>query len=193
MATETGSDQIDGNDSKMWVVWVFLLGGLAGFLVSFIFADKIKELTGKKEVVSTPTVEPPVAPVHVEESSKPVVVEEIKHESENEVVMTHEMRNRLLTFDFLKLLQDADIRRYRYEGETRGIVLNKIRTGSVYEKIGFKNGDIIESINGIALADVDKRKKEMADKLPGAESLIFKIRRNEKTQTLKVKVADPRE
>lgn len=193
MSVESGSSQFeDSSSSKMWVVWVFLLGGLTGFLVAFIFSDKIKELTGKKEVVSTSTVEAPVAPVHVEESPKPVV-EDIKHESENEVVMTHEMRNRLLTFDFLKLLQDADIRRYRYEGETRGIVLNKIRTGSVYEKIGFKNGDIIESINGMALADVDRRKKEMTEKLPGAESLTFKIRRNEKTQTLRVKVADPRE
>ena len=37
------------------------------------------------------------------------------------------------------------------EGELKGFRLTRIREGSVYEKAGFQNNDVVEEINGIPL------------------------------------------
>lgn len=194
MATEDTKSITESDGKKLWIFWVFGLGFFAGFLVSLVVADKLKSPVDSKQSVveEQPQIAPPTAP------AVPVVEEEPVRQPEShmndgvqEVVMTKAMRDRLLTFDFMKILQDAEIKRYRFEGETRGVVLNKIRTGSIYEKIGFKDGDIIEQINGIALADIDRRRSEMTGKLPGADQIEFNVRRNDKIQKIRVKIADP--
>ncbi|MCX6125428.1 MAG: PDZ domain-containing protein [Proteobacteria bacterium] len=182
----------ESDGKKLWIFWVFGLGFFAGFLVSLVVADKIKGIGKDHRVSEHETAEAPISKPPVMPEEEPVRAPE-SHVSESvqEVVMTKAMRNRLLMFDFLKLLQDAEIRKYRHEGETRGIIVNKIRTGSIYEKMGFKDGDIIEQVNGLALADMEHRKAEMAEKLPGADQIEFKIRRDDKTKRIRVKIADP--
>ena len=78
--------------------------------------------------------------------------------------------------------------RYRHEGETKGVILAKIRTGSIYDKAGFKDGDIIEQINGIAVADIAKKPSKMKRDLPAADRLVFVVRRNEKIIKLQIRV-----
>lgn len=196
MASEDAKSITETDGKKLWVFWVFGLGFFAGFLVSLVMGDRLKPTAEHKaEVASSEQAAPESHPTsqagHDEEPSRmPEAHEGIKSDVK-EVVMTKAMRDRLLTFDFISLLQDAEIRRYRFEGEMKGIVLNKIRTGSIYEKIGFKNGDIIEQINGIALADLNRRAEEMRETLPGADRIEFRVRRDDKVRTIRVKVAGP--
>ena len=192
MATNETKSVTESDGKKLWIFWVFGLGFFAGFLVSLVIADRIKGIGKDQKISEHETAEAPVPNPTAMPEEEPVRAPE-SHVSEgvHEVVMTKAMRDRLLTFDFLKLLQDAEIRKYRHEGETRGIIVNKIRTGSIYEKMGFKDGDIIEQVNGIALADMEHRKVEMAEKLPGADQIEFKIRRDDKTKRIRVKIADP--
>jgi type II secretory pathway component PulC len=108
---------------------------------------------------------------------------------QHEMVITKAMRDRMLTIDFLDLLQDAELHRYRFEGETKGVKLSKIRTGSIYQKAGFRDGDIIEQINGIAVADLEKKPAKARQELPAANKVTFKVRRDDKVITIRVRVA----
>ena len=185
MSTEETKSITESDGKKLWIFWVFGLGFFAGFLVSLVIADRLKNSNDSKK--SEIAHEEPKVEEHAkveEEAPLPVAA----HEATDEVVMTKAMRDRLMTVDFLALLQDAEIHRYRYEGEMKGIVLTKIRTGSVYEKVGFRDGDIIEQINGIAIADIEKRAGEMKEKLPGADLIEFRVRRDDKVRKIRVKV-----
>lgn len=185
MSTEDTKSITESDGKKLWIFWVFGLGFFAGFLVALVVADRLKSGNDSKKAEVT-HIEEPKAEVHATvEEPAPVIA---SRETTEEVVMTKAMRDRLMTVDFLALLQDAEIHRYRYEGEMKGIVLSKIRTGSIYEKVGFRDGDIIEQINGIAIADIEKRAGEMKDKLPGADLVEFRVRRDDKTRNIRVKV-----
>ena len=182
---------------KLWIFWIFGLGFFTGFLIALVVAEKVNERV-KVSKPETPVAESkPVAPVAepvAEEPPPPVTQAPEAHPTahsgeESEVVLSKAARDRLLTIDFLQLMQDAEIHRYRFEGETKGIVLTKIRTGSIYEKVGFQDGDIIEQVNGIAMADIEHRAGEMKDKLPRAERVEFSIRRGDQRLKLKVRVA----
>ena len=186
MSTEDTKSITESDGKKLWIFWVFGLGFFAGFLVALVVADRLKSGDESKKAEITHIEEPKVEVHRPVEEPEPRATP--THESTDEVVMTKAMRDRLLTVDFLALLQDAEIHRYRYEGEMKGIVLSKIRTGSIYEKVGFINGDIIEQINGIAIADIEKRAGEMKEKLPGADQIEFRVRRDDKTRTIRVKV-----
>ena len=109
------------------------------------------------------------------------------------VVLSRQAQDRLLTLNLLSVLHEAEIKKYRFEGEVRGISINKIRTGSVLEKLGFENGDIIESVNGVAVASLNKNKgaaSTMLQELPGAKFFEVVLRRNEQQKTIKIKIAD---
>lgn len=181
MSTEETKSITESDGKKLWIFWVFGLGFFAGFLVSLVIADRLKNTSESKK----PEIAHEEPRVQEHEAAPPPVA---AHEATDEVVMTKEMRDRLMTVDFLALLQDAEIHRYRYEGEMKGIVLTKIRTGSVYEKVGFHNGDIIEQINGIAIADIEKHAGEMKAKLPGADLIDFRVRRDDKVRKIRIRV-----
>ena len=183
---------------KLWLFWIFGLGFFSGFLIALVVAEKLNERKlAHSEVPKAEPAEVVTEKSHAEPAAEepgpraPESHEAMKETEHGEVVLSKAARDRLLTFDFLQLLQDADIHRYRYEGETRGIVLTKIRTGSIYEKVGFEDGDIIEQINGIAIADIEHRAGEMKEKLPMAERVEFTVRRDERKVKLKVRVAAP--
>jgi hypothetical protein len=200
MANSQATKSVTETDGKkLWVFLVFGLGFFAGFLVSLVVADKIKPTqqttTPSQEVATVPPqqeAEPSESSAKRDEDVPSPESHSAAGLDHTEVVLTKAMRDRLLTVDFIQLLQDAEIKRYRFEGETKGIVLNKIRTGSIYEKVGFKDGDILEQINGIAFADINRRKAEAAEKLPGADRLELKIRRNDKHHYIKISITDPR-
>lgn len=188
MSTEETKSITETDGKKLWIFWVFGLGFFAGFLVALVVADRLKSghttETAKHE--EAPKVEEKEAAVQGEPVHMPAA-----HDGTEEVVMSKAMRDRLLTVDFLALLQDAEIHRYRYEGEMKGIVLTKIRTSSIYEKLGFRDGDIIEQINGLAIADIEKQAGEMKEKLPGADVLEFRVRRDDKIRKIRVRVSGP--
>ena len=59
----------------------------------------------------------------------------------------------MLTTDFRKVLSDAKAVPYLENGELNGFKLTRIKSGSIYEKSGLQNNDIIKEINGVPLID----------------------------------------
>lgn len=47
-----------------------------------------------------------------------------------------------------EILQDAKAEPFMVGGELKGFQLTRIRAGSIYEKLGLRNGDVIKEING---------------------------------------------
>lgn len=76
--------------------------------------------------------------------------------------------------DFAKLLNQARMVPYFKRGKHHGYQVKAIDKGSLYEKLGFKNNDVIEEINGEAL---DSMEKVMG---------LFKKFRNEREFTIKL-------
>ncbi len=72
---------------------------------------------------------------------------------EREISMTSAYKNKLLSTDFTKVLQDAKASPNIEGGELKGFVLTRIRKDSIYEKAGLQNEDIVTEINGIELKD----------------------------------------
>lgn len=72
---------------------------------------------------------------------------------EREMVMTSAYKQKLLTSDFTKVLQDAKASPNMVDGELKGFLLTRIRKDSIYEKAGLQNDDIVSEINGIPLTD----------------------------------------
>lgn len=194
----------NGSGRKSWTHLVFFLGFLVGFLVSLVLNDRIgrKEpkgvldpvSKGAHEVVDEHAEEVRSPQSHEAESQAPSADVVIKGDGtaadpQHDMEITKSMRDRMLTIDIIDLLQDAELHRYRFEGETKGVKLTKIRTGSIYEKAGFKDGDIVEQINGIAVADLEKKSSKMRQDLPSANRVEFKVRRGEKVITIRVRVA----
>ena len=71
----------------------------------------------------------------------------------NDINVTKQWIERAVTLDFAKTLQDAKASPNMVGGQVKGFVLTQIRPDSVYEKMGFENGDVVRSINGIELND----------------------------------------
>ena len=176
---------------------VFFLGFFLGFVVALALNGKMAPKETEENSLTQKSESKETIAEHSEtaQSESQTAVGDENHDSAGselstkEMVISRQTRDRLLTFDFLNLLQDAELHRYRFEGETKGLRLTKIRTGSLYEKAGFKDGDIIEQINGLAFADVEKRPSKAREQLPIADRLTFKVRRDDKVVTIKVKVA----
>lgn len=70
-----------------------------------------------------------------------------------EIVMTESYRQKLITTDFTKVLQDAKASPNMVDGELRGFCLSRIRKDSIYEKAGLQNDDCVNEINGVPLTD----------------------------------------
>ena len=75
---------------------------------------------------------------------------------DREMSMTQAYRNKLLSTDFTKVLQDAKASPNVVDGELKGFILTRVRKDSIYEKAGLQNDDIVEEINGIPLTDTSQ-------------------------------------
>lgn len=72
-------------------------------------------------------------------------------------------------------------------GESTGFRLFAIRRGSIFDKIGLKNGDIIRSVNGQAMND-PTRALGLLEELREASDLTVQVTRNRKDETLNYSV-----
>lgn len=63
------------------------------------------------------------------------------------------------------------------DGKPFGFELSAIRTGSVYAKLGFKNGDIVFAVNGLEMIS-EQRAREIYAKLKAADQIAFDIERS---------------
>lgn len=72
----------------------------------------------------------------------------------NEIIISEDFKRNLLSRESMaKILQDAKAEPNMVNGELKGFKLTRIREGSIYEKAGFQNNDVVEEINGIPLRD----------------------------------------
>lgn len=69
------------------------------------------------------------------------------------------------------------------DGQADGFKLFSIRPGSLYSKIGIKNGDVIQRINGYEITSPDKA-LEIYSKLKDAKGITVDLARRGKPQTL---------
>jgi len=69
------------------------------------------------------------------------------------------------------------------DGQANGFKLFSIRPGSLYSKIGIKNGDVISRINGYEITSPDKA-LEIYSKLKDAKQITVDLNRRGKPQTL---------
>lgn len=99
----------------------------------------------------------------------------------NEIQMNESYRDRLLTVDFAKVLQDAKAAPNIVDNQLKGFILTKIRKDSVYEKSGFMDGDVIEEINGVSLTDTAQTIKFL-NALRGEKEIEVRFRRGGQVQ-----------
>jgi general secretion pathway protein C len=79
--------------------------------------------------------------------------------------------------DVHKLLTQARIRPHFLKGEPQGLSISRIRSGSIFTKLGLKNGDIVQRIDGNEIKspdDVLEMYKKLTD---GAEVSIEILRK----------------
>ena len=74
----------------------------------------------------------------------------------NKVVMTSALREHLVKKELGKILMQAAAVPYYADGALRGFQFWEIDKGSVFDRVGLVDGDIVTDVNGQALSDVAK-------------------------------------
>lgn len=105
----------------------------------------------------------------------------------NTISMSSDYRQKLLTTDFAKVLQDAKAEPVNEGGELNGFRLTRIRPDSVYEKGGLLNDDIVKEINGVSLVDTAQAIK-LLNSLRGASEIEIGINRGGKKINVNIQV-----
>jgi general secretion pathway protein C len=82
------------------------------------------------------------------------------------------------------LLTQARAVPYFKEGRSIGLRLFAIKNGSLYEKIGLKNGDILKSINGNSLGDISQALK-LFEQLKQERSINLVLEREKQDREFK--------
>lgn len=85
------------------------------------------------------------------------------------------------------LLTQARAVPYFKEGRSVGLRLFAIKSGSLYEKIGLKNGDILKSINGNSLGDISQAMK-LFDQLKQERSINLVLEREKQDREFKYSI-----
>ena len=62
--------------------------------------------------------------------------------------------------------------------ETKGVIVNTVRSGSAAERAGIRQGDVITDINGTAVNDTNAFRNKIASMAPGTEVTLTVLRDN---------------
>jgi general secretion pathway protein C len=82
------------------------------------------------------------------------------------------------------LLTQARAVPYFKDGRSIGLRLFAIKTGSLYEKVGLKNGDILKTINGNNLGDISQALK-LFEQLKQERSISLVLEREKQDREFK--------
>jgi general secretion pathway protein C len=85
--------------------------------------------------------------------------------------------------DMSKILTEARIRPYFSEGEADGFMISRIKQGSLFQKMGMRNGDIIKGVNDEAIKSPDDM-LELYKGLKSGSQITLNIKRRGKEETL---------
>ena len=103
------------------------------------------------------------------------------------IVMSSDFRQKLLTVDFAKILQDAKAEPHLVNGELSGFKLTRIRQDSIYQKSGLQNGGAVKEINGVSLIDTAQAIK-LLNSLRGENELEVRLERSGSIQTINLQI-----
>jgi len=85
------------------------------------------------------------------------------------------------------LLTQARAVPYFKDGQSVGLRLFAIKAGSLFEKIGLKNGDILKTLNGTNLGDLSQAMK-LFERLKDERSLALSLERNREEKSFQYQV-----
>lgn len=105
----------------------------------------------------------------------------------NSVRLTSAFREHMVKEQLSKVLMQAAAVPYYVNGSLIGFRLWDIDPGSIYEKTGFENGDIITSINGRDLTDVGMTIRTL-QALKNEPKASIKFTRSGDSQTIEIEV-----
>ena len=105
----------------------------------------------------------------------------------NEIVISKDFRNKMLSQDLSKILQDAKAEPFFESGELNGFKLTRIKQDSIYQKSGLQNNDVIREINGVSLIDTGQAIK-LLQSLRGENEIEVRLTRGGSSLTLTMQV-----
>jgi type II secretion system protein C len=88
-----------------------------------------------------------------------------------------------------RILSSARIVPHYEDGEMQGMKVDAIKANSLFEKIGFQNGDIITEVNGIVIDRLEAT-SAIFDEFADAETIETTIRRGSEALTMTADAAD---
>jgi general secretion pathway protein C len=89
--------------------------------------------------------------------------------------------------DMAKLMTQARITPYMENGETKGFQISEITPGSIYQRIGLRNGDVIKSINGLNPSNIGQA-ASIIQVLREGKSVEALIQRNKRSLKLRYEI-----
>ncbi len=107
---------------------------------------------------------------------------------DNEITMTESYRHNLLTKQLTNVLYQAMALPRVVNGKIKGFQISEIEAGSIYEKVGIQNNDVVTKINDAPLNDMSKT-IALLNTLRDDQQVTFEVERGgqKKTYYLKVK------
>ena len=97
--------------------------------------------------------------------------------NKDKIVMTGMYRDKLVQQDLAKVLMQATAEPYMENGSIAGFKMSQIDEGSIYQKAGLKDGDVVTGINGSELNSV-AGSITLLKSLKGADSMEVEIKRD---------------
>ena len=101
---------------------------------------------GREVKVSLPEEKTKSKPARVEVKSEKPAAEEFH--------LTRRLVNRMMA-DYGRLLSQIDVVPYIENGKTVGFKIRWIMNGSIFEKLGFRKGDVILAVNGVPIRNTE--------------------------------------
>ncbi len=106
---------------------------------------------------------------------------------DNDITMTEAYRQNLVTKDLTKIMYQAMAMPRKVNGKIDGFTISEIEPGSIYEKAGILNNDVITNINGERLVDAGKA-IALLNALREESEITLDIERKGKVQKLYMRV-----
>jgi type II secretion system protein C len=103
------------------------------------------------------------------------------------VSMTAMYRDKIVKEDMSKILMQVTAQPYMHNGKIKGFQLSQMDPGSIFEKGGFRDNDVITSINGIQLDSVAGAIK-LLNSLKEATSIDVVIERDGAEQDMNLSI-----
>ena len=101
----------------------------------------------------------------------------VRHQNISRNMLNRELNN------FPQLLSQARVFPEMREGKNMGFRLSEIVSGSLYDRIGLKNGDVVQTVNGVRIQNPSQA-MAMYRRLKGASSVVVQLLRHGQKKTL---------